>query len=52
MKKLISFKTLKSVCCYEYQDENIKSICDHGGSGGKRCRSKNCPVWKKLKETK
>lgn len=52
MKKLISFKVLKSVCCYEYQDANINPICDHINGNASRCNSKNCPVWKKLKDVK
>ena len=44
MKKLISFKVLKSICAYEFD-----SVCEHKDGGDLKCNSKNCPAWKKLK---
>ena len=44
MKKLISFKVLKSICAYEFN-----SFCEHKDGGDLKCNSKNCPTWKKLK---
>lgn len=52
MKKLISFKVLKSICGYGYPDGQRKYDCGHMDSETGKCRSRNCPVWKKLKETK
>ena len=49
MKKLIDFKTLKSVCGFEYPLDKL-SDCDHEKSKTYRCNSKDCPVWNKLKE--
>ena len=45
MKKLISFKVLKSICAYEFN-----SFCERRDCGDLKCNSKTCPVWKKLKE--
>jgi hypothetical protein len=61
MKKLISFKKLKSICVFE--DAAIytsptedgrgslysASTCTHKDGGDKLCCSKNCPIWRKLK---
>jgi len=52
MKKLISFKVLKSICGYEYSEGQRKSDCDHIDSETGKCNPKTCPVWKKLKEEK
>ena len=53
MKKLISFKTLKSICAFEYPNQPYISDCDHhANSEGKPCCAKNCPVWKKGEECK
>ena len=47
MKKLISFKVLKSICAYEFN-----SFCERKDCGDPKCNSKTCLVWKKLKEVK
>ena len=53
MKKLITFRTLKSVC--DYGDISVnKTYCCFGFrvKGFIICNSNNCPVWKKLKEVR
>ena len=51
MKKLITFRTLKSICFHEYTDP-FHSYCEHVDAinDDMKCSSKKCPVWKKLKE--
>ena len=58
MKKLISFKTLKSICVFEDASFIIKDgreqyynkpTCAYKGGCDKFCNSKNCPIWRKLK---
>ena len=49
MKRLVSFKELKSICIYEYPGVPYH-VCDHEKNNGNlRCSSKNCPVWMRLK---
>ena len=45
MKKLISFNVLKANCAYLYLTNNE---CCNKYNDDKGCKSKNCPVWKKL----
>ena len=47
MKKLISFKVLKSICACAFD-----SVCEHKDGGDLKCNPKTCPVWKKLKKEK
>jgi hypothetical protein len=58
MQKLITFNVIKSVCCYEDTETHVSGTmvgyCEHPQYSQKiseyiLCRSKNCPVWKKLK---
>lgn len=42
MKKLISFRQLKFICCFHYEGECEFKL------GSVKCNSKNCHVWKKL----
>lgn len=44
--KLISFRRLKFICIDDY---SYKKKCPFYASAGKCC-SKNCPIWKKLKD--
>ena len=42
MKKLISFRQLKFMCCFNDEEGRGFNGCRV------KCNSKNCPVWKKL----
>ena len=53
MKKLIKFRTLKSICAYDDIEEKATYCCHRlTTKEWVICCSKNCPVWKKLKEEK
>jgi hypothetical protein len=53
MKKLIKFRTLKSICAYDDIEEKATYCCHRlTTKEWVICCSKNCPVWKKLKEIK
>jgi hypothetical protein len=54
MQKLITFKTIKLICCWSDADTHISGsttwYCDHEENKGELlCRAKNCPIWKHLK---
>lgn len=53
MKKLISFKQLKSNCAWEIiQNRGTMYDCGYLSSDRVKCAARNCPVWKRLEEVK
>ena len=51
MKKLISFRQLKSNCAWEIiQNRGTMYDCGYLSSERAKCTAKNCPVWKNLEE--
>ena len=51
MKKLITFRTLKSICAFLYTNDCLTE-CENDNNLTEKCSDKVCPVWKKLKEVK